>query len=104
MNERSRHGGEQGQISPRRSMGPGGGPMRSFEKPKNARKTALRLLGYLGDQKLKLAIVVVTMLVSSASMLAGTYFIKPLINQYILPGDWQAFTWLEWPVSTGRVV
>ena len=27
------------------------------------------------------------MLLSSGSMLAGNYFLKPLINDYILPGD-----------------
>ncbi|GAP21989.1 ABC-type multidrug transport system, ATPase and permease components [Leptolinea tardivitalis] len=71
-------------IGPR---GPGGGPMRAFEKPKNAGKTIRRLLGYLQDRILALILVVVLMFIGSAGMLAGSYFIKPIINDYILPGD-----------------
>jgi ATP-binding cassette subfamily B protein len=58
-----------------------------FERPKDARLTALRLLGYLQHKKLALELVLVLMLLSTASMLAGSYFLKPLINDYILPGD-----------------
>lgn len=75
---------------PQRHEGPprgGPGMPRSFERPKNARKTILRLLTYLNNRKLLLAMVLVFMLLSTASSLAGNYFIKPLINDYILPGD-----------------
>jgi ATP-binding cassette, subfamily B, multidrug efflux pump len=71
-------------------QGPGGGPgmhRMSFEKPKDARKTAIRLLTYLRPRRLMLIVVTFLMLLSSASMLAGTYFLKPLINDYILPGN-----------------
>ncbi|KPL70731.1 ABC transporter ATP-binding protein [Leptolinea tardivitalis] len=61
--------------------------MRAFEKPKNAGKTIRRLLGYLQDRILALILVVVLMFIGSAGMLAGSYFIKPIINDYILPGD-----------------
>jgi len=71
-------------IGPR---GPGGGPMRAFEKPRNAGKTIRRLLGYLQDRIFALIVVVVLMFIGSAGMLAGSYFIKPIINDYILPGD-----------------
>jgi ATP-binding cassette subfamily B protein len=39
------------------------------------------------DKKLQLMVVVILMLLSSAGALAANYFIKPLINNYILPGD-----------------
>jgi ATP-binding cassette subfamily B protein len=58
-----------------------------FERPKNARKTILRLLTYLNNRKLLLSLVLVLMLISTAAGLAGNYFIKPLINDYILPGN-----------------
>lgn len=58
-----------------------------FEKPKDARKTARRLLSYLRNRKLALLAVMILLLVSTGSMLAGNYFLKPLINDYILPGD-----------------
>ncbi len=68
--------------------GGGGGPMmHSFEKPKNVGKTIRRLLGYLKGRITALIVVVVLMLISSAGMLAGNYFLKPIINNYILPGD-----------------
>ena len=74
-----------------RQMGPPGGPggphRGGFERPKNARRTILRLLGYLKNKAPVLGIVFFLMLVSSGSMLAGNYFIKPLINDYILPGN-----------------
>lgn len=80
--------------NPRRSTsgpmigGPGGGPRRPvFERPKEARKTVLRLLQYLNTKKLALTTVVILMLLGSASMLASNYFLKPLLNNYILPGD-----------------
>ena len=70
--------------------GPIGGPMGhggGFEKPKDARKTGLRLLTYLRNRKLALLLVMLLLLVSTGSMLAGSYFLKPLINDYILPGN-----------------
>ncbi len=78
--------------------GPGGPMMRAFEKPKNTGKTIRRLLGYLKDRTFALVLVVVLMFASSAGMLAGSYFIKPIINDYILPGDLPglatSLTWL----------
>ncbi len=65
----------------------GPGALCSYEKPKDARKVILRLLGYLRRRKLVLLAVMILMLLSSASMLAGNYLLKPLINDYILPGD-----------------
>lgn len=70
--------------------GPGGGPggmLRTIEKPKNAGKTIRRLLGYLKDRIFGLILVVILMFTSSAGMLVGSYYIKPIINDYILPGD-----------------
>jgi len=72
-------------LGPRR--GPGA-PM-GFERPKNTRKTLLRLLSYLNNQKFVLAAALILMIASSLSMLAGNYFLKPLINDYILPGDFR---------------
>lgn len=67
----------------------GGGHGAHFERPKDARKTLLRLLRYLKGRELTLVVVLVFMLLSTASALAGNYFLKPLINNYILPGDFQ---------------
>ena len=70
--------------------GPGGlgsGPRGGFRKPKDLRGTLGKLMGYLGWYKALLVIVVVLLVISSACSVAGSYLIKPLINNYILPGD-----------------
>ena len=68
--------------------GPGGGPGRhGFQKPKDLRGTLKKLMGYLGRYKALLGLVLVCLVLSSACSVAGNYFIKPLINNYILPGD-----------------
>ena len=70
-------------------MGPGGhhGPRGGFQKPKNTRATLAKLMAYLGRCKALLAVVVVLLCVSAACTVGGSYLIKPLINDYILPGD-----------------
>jgi len=42
---------------------------------------------YLGRYKLHLALVAALLVVSSACTVGGSYLIRPLINDYILPGD-----------------
>jgi ATP-binding cassette subfamily B protein len=66
--------------------GPGGQRL-GFGKPKDARKVILRLTSYLRYYKWAMAGAIVMMLLSTVSNLAGSYFLKPLINNYILPGD-----------------
>jgi ATP-binding cassette subfamily B multidrug efflux pump len=65
----------------------GPGSLRGYEKPKDTWKVILRLLSYLKRRRWALLIVFIMMLLSSGSMLAGNYLLKPLINDYILPGD-----------------
>ena len=68
--------------------GPGPhGPRGGFHKPKNMRGTLGKLMRYLGRYKLPLALVAVLLAVSSACSVGGSYLIRPLINDYILPGD-----------------
>ena len=56
-------------------------------KPKNMKKTLKTLISYLGKYKLQLLIVMILIVVNSIAMVAGSYFLKPLVNNYILPGD-----------------
>ena len=68
--------------------GPGGpGPKGGFQKPKHLRETIGKLMGYLGRYKLHLCVVAVLLVVSSVCSVAGSFLIKPLINDYILPGN-----------------
>ena len=72
----------------RQGHGPGGGPGRhGYQKPKNLRGTLGKLLQYLGKYRAVLLVVVFLLVVSSACTVGGSYLIKPLINDYILPGD-----------------
>ena len=67
--------------------GPGGGPGRhGYQKPKDLRGTLGKLMRYLGRYKSLLALVVL-LVISSACTVGGSYLIKPLINDYILTGD-----------------
>ena len=74
-----------------RPMGPGGpgrGPGRhGFQKPKDLRGTLGKLMRYLGRYTHLLVIVAVLLVISSVCTVGGSYLIKPLINDYILPGD-----------------
>ncbi len=53
--------------------------------PKNAMGTLKRIVGYLKPYKIQLIIVLVSVLISTGASVAGSYFLKPLINDYILP-------------------
>ena len=55
--------------------------------PKNLGKTLKRLLGYTMKYKALLALVVIFIIINSIAMVSGSYLLKPLINDYILPGD-----------------
>lgn len=54
-------------------------------KPKSTGKTIARILRYMLDKKWMLILAVMFVLISAGAGVAGTYFLKPLINQYILP-------------------
>ena len=64
-----------------------GGKKPGPPKPKNMKKTLITLMSYLGKYKLQLALVMILIIINSFAMVAGTYFLKPLVNNYILPGD-----------------
>ena len=72
----------QGQAAPGK-----GGKKPGPPKPKNMKKTLKTLMSYLGKYKLQLLIVMVLIIINSFAMIAGSYFLKPLVNNYILPGD-----------------
>lgn len=64
---------------------PGPRHMRHGAKPENAGKTIKRILQYMNEYKIHLVLVFLFVLLSSGASIAGTYFLKPLINDYILP-------------------
>ena len=62
--------------------GPGG---HRFQKPKNVKKTILRLFGYLSKRKWLLILVVVMVLLSTLGMVSASYFIRVIVDDYLQP-------------------
>ena len=61
--------------------GPGRGPgARAHGKPKNARATVSRLLGYIRPYRVRLVLVLLCMLISTVASLCGSYLLAPIIN------------------------
>lgn len=58
-----------------------------YKRPKDTKKALKNLLKYLGYHKWMLLLVAVLVAVSSGANIMGTYLIKPVINDYALPGD-----------------
>lgn len=57
----------------------------SVEKPKDAKRTMLRLWKYLSRQRSLLLLILLLLLINIASSLLGSYLLRPIINQYIIP-------------------
>lgn len=64
-----------------------GNNFRHSEKPKDGRKTFIRLMSYLSQDRSLLAVIGVLIIISILANLAGSYLLRPIINDYILPGD-----------------
>ncbi len=63
--------------------GPGHGPGRGgvpFKKPQNVKSTVKRLLSYMKEDRWKLVIVVMLVILYSVTSLAGSYILRPVIN------------------------
>ena len=58
---------------------------RGFAKPKNAKKTIGRILSYMGRFKSLWLLVFVCTLLASLASVAGSYMIKPAIDNFIVP-------------------
>ena len=56
-------------------------------KPKNASKTMKRILQYISKDKYKLAAAFVFVILSSVASLAGSYMLRPIINNFIAPSN-----------------
>lgn len=65
----------------------------NYKRPKDTGKTLKKLARYLGVHKLSLAAVAILVFISSAANILGTYLLRPVINDYILPGDIPGLVW-----------
>lgn len=57
------------------------------ERPKEGRKTILRLIEYLVGNRLLLIVIVLLVVLNIALGLIGSYLMRPIINDYIIPGN-----------------
>ncbi|MBQ6692219.1 MAG: ABC transporter ATP-binding protein [Clostridia bacterium] len=71
---------------PTPSKGPG---RHGFQRPENLKGTVLRLLGYISQYKALLILVALCLVASSLCSVASSYLMKPIINNYIIPGDFK---------------
>ncbi len=71
-------------TAPRRGHGPGG---HGYQRPKDMKGTFQKLMRYVGRYKGALLLVAICLVISSAASVATSYMLKPLLNDYIIPGD-----------------
>lgn len=76
---------------PRRGPGGPGGRGGMGGKPKETAKTVSRLLAYLSPYKLRLVFVLIFILIRTGTSLAGSYMLRPIINDYIAVGKFEGF-------------
>ncbi|MBQ4527258.1 MAG: ABC transporter ATP-binding protein [Clostridia bacterium] len=67
-----------------RGRGPGGAM--AGGKPKDMKQTVSRLLKYIGGYKAHFAVVFLCLLITTITSAAGTYFLKPILDNLANPG------------------
>ena len=76
--------------------GPMGGPRGGRQgikggKPRDTKNTIKRLLGYLSKFKFRIVIALIFMVVRAGTQIAGSYRLRPIINDYIAAGKSEGF-------------
>jgi ATP-binding cassette subfamily B protein len=61
----------------------------AVEKPKNTIQAIRRLWVYLRQQKKLLVFIPVLLLINTGANITGSYLLRPIINNYIIPHDVQ---------------
>lgn len=74
-----------------RGHGPGFGPGRNRAKmggrPKDSAQTIRRLMQYVNQDREKIIVAFICIILNTGATLAGSYMLRPIINQYIAPMD-----------------
>ena len=58
-----------------------------YKRPKHTLKALRQLVRYMGYHRWLLLVVALLVLISTGAGVLGTYLLKPVINDFILPGD-----------------
>ena len=81
--------------------GGGHGRNHGYQRPKDMKGTFKKLMGYVGKYKESLVLVAICLLISSAASVATSYLLKPLLNYYIIPGDFPGLFKIRHAVAAG---
>lgn len=73
--------------------GPRGRAGMEHGKPKDAKTTIKRIFSYIGKYKIFVFIALACMLFHTASTMAGSYMLRPIINNYIAKGKLEGFVY-----------
>ena len=68
--------------------------MSEQQKPRNSKRTLLRLFSYLIQEEKKLPIILVLLVLNIATTLATSYLLRPIINDYIIPQRFKEFIYM----------
>ena len=71
-----------------------GNKANKYAKPKNMKKTLQKLLAYVGKYKILLTLVVIFLVVNTICTVLSAYMLKPIVNDYIIPGDFSGLAWM----------
>lgn len=61
--------------------------IKSEKKATQGKQTFMRLMAYTVNQKKLLTIIAILIIIGIAANLAGSYMLRPIINDYIIPGN-----------------
>jgi ATP-binding cassette subfamily B multidrug efflux pump len=64
----------------------------AVEKARNSRQVIRRLWTYLRHYRSLLALVFFLVALNTAATVGGSYLLRPIINRYMLPGNWPGLT------------
>ena len=67
--------------------GHGGRHGHGYQRPQDFKGTVGKLMKYLVRYKAALLVVAVCLIISSVTSIASSYLLKPILNNYIIPGD-----------------
>ena len=58
-----------------------------YKRPKDTKKTVKHLLTYLGHYKWAFLLIAILVFISAGAGIMGTFLIKPVVNNFIVPGN-----------------
>lgn len=61
--------------------------LKQNEKPTEGKKTFMRLMSYISCDRSLLILIGLLIIISIAASLLGSYMLRPIINDYIIPGN-----------------